>query len=41
MNDFSNSNLMPFTTSVYNQQPITYKHLYILFVPHLLYNIQV
>ena len=33
MNDSPNSNLIPFTTGVYNQEPITYKHPYTLFVP--------
>ena len=27
------NNPIPFTTGVYNQEPITYKHLYTLFVP--------
>ena len=35
MNDSPNYNSMPFTTSVYNQEPITYKHPYTLFVPSL------
>ena len=33
MNDSSNHNPMPFTTGVYNQNPITYNHPYTLFVP--------
>ena len=33
MNDSPNNNTMPFTTGVYSQGPITYKHLYTLFVP--------
>ena len=33
MNDSPNINLIPFTTGVYNQEPITYKYPYTLFVP--------
>ena len=33
MNDSPNNNSIPFTTGVYNQEPITYKHPYTLFVP--------
>ena len=33
MNDSPNTYPMPFTTGVYNQDPITYKHPYTLFVP--------
>ena len=32
MNDSPNNNSMPFTISIYNQEPITYKHPYTLFV---------
>ena len=32
VNDSPNNNPMPFTTGVYNQKPITYKHPYTLFV---------
>ena len=35
INDSPNNNLMPFTTGVYNQELITYKHPYTLFV-HLI-----
>ena len=35
MNDSPNNNPMPFTTGVYNQEPITYKHPYTLFVPSI------
>ena len=31
LNDFLNNNPIPFTTGVYNQKPITYKHPYTLF----------
>ena len=31
----SNTNPIPFTTGVYSQEPITYKHPYTLFVPSL------
>ena len=33
MNDSPNNNPMPFTTGIYKQKPITYKHPYTLFVP--------
>ena len=33
MNDSLNNNPMPFTTGVYNQEPITFKHPYTMFVP--------
>ena len=33
MKDSPNINPMSFTTGVYNQEPITYKHPYTLFVP--------
>ena len=33
MNDSSNNNFMPFITGVYNQEPVTYKHSYTLFLP--------
>ena len=33
MNDSPNNNHILFTTSLYNQEPITYKHPYTLFVP--------
>ena len=33
LNDSFNINPVPFTTGVYNQEPITYKHPYTLFVP--------
>ena len=33
LNDFPHNNSMPLTTGVYNQEPITYKHPYTLFVP--------
>ena len=32
LNDSPNTNPIPFTTGVYNQEPITYKHPYTLFV---------
>ena len=32
LNDSHNINSIPFTTGVYNQVPITYKHPYTLFV---------
>ena len=35
MNDSPNMNQIPFTTGVYNQEPITYKHPYTLFVPSI------
>ena len=31
----SNTNPIPFTTGVYSQEPITYKHPYILLVPSI------
>ena len=33
MNDSPNTNPIRFTIGVYNQEPITYKHPYTLFVP--------
>ena len=33
INDFLNSNPMPFTTGVYNQEPISYIHPYTLYLP--------
>ena len=36
MNYSPNNNPMPFTTDVYNQEPITYKHPYTLFVPQII-----
>ena len=33
MNDSPNINHIPFTTGVYNQEPITYKHSYTVLVP--------
>ena len=33
LNDSPNNNFIPFTTGVYNQEPISYKHPYTLFVP--------
>ena len=35
VNDSPDNNLMPFTTGVYNQKPIIYKHPYTLFVPSI------
>ena len=35
LNDSPNINPMPFTTGFYNQEPITYKHPYTLFVPSI------
>ena len=32
INDFPNNNFISFTTYVYNQEPLTYKHPYTLFV---------
>ena len=32
MNDSPNTNPIPFTTVVYNQEPVTYKHAYTLFL---------
>ena len=32
LNDSPNINSIPFTTGVYNQEPITYKHPFTLFV---------
>ena len=35
LNDYPNNNPIPFTTGVYNKEPITYKHPYTLFVPSI------
>ena len=35
MNDSPNTNPIPFTTGVYNQEPVTYKHPYTLFLPSI------
>ena len=35
MNDSPNTNPILFTTGVYSQEPITYKHPYTLFVPSI------
>ena len=35
INDSPNTNPIPFTTGVYTQEPITYKHPYSLFVPSI------
>ena len=35
INDSPNTNPISFTTRVYNQEPVTYKHLYTLFQPSI------
>ena len=35
MNDSPNTNPIPFTTGAYNQEPVTYKHPYTLFLPSI------
>ena len=35
LNDSPDNNPMPFTTGVYSQEPITYKHPYTLLVPSI------
>ena len=35
MNDSPNTNPISFTTGVYNQKPVTYKHPYTLFLPSI------
>ena len=35
LNDSYNNNPIPFTTRVFSQEPITYKHPYTLFIPSI------